>query len=70
MPLGKMKQLKLDWEVTRSEVGEVKGIPFTKKICDKWNEIWAFQAKPDDLLISTYAKAGKFVNDKEVRLGK
>ncbi|XP_033003555.1 sulfotransferase 1C4 [Lacerta agilis] len=58
MPLEKMKELKLDWDVKRFEVGEVRGIPLTKEICDKWHKIWAFQAKPDDLLIATYAKAG------------
>ncbi|XP_061485380.1 sulfotransferase 1C1-like isoform X3 [Rhineura floridana] len=54
----KMKELKVDWDVTRYEVGEVEGIPLTKEICDTWDKIWAFQAKPDDLLIATYAKAG------------
>ncbi|CAI5772013.1 Sulfotransferase 1C1 [Podarcis lilfordi] len=58
MPLEKMEELKLDWVVKRSEVGEVEGIPLTKEICEKWHKIWAFQAKPDDLLIATYAKAG------------
>ncbi|XP_048349874.1 sulfotransferase 1C4 isoform X1 [Sphaerodactylus townsendi] len=58
MSAEKFEAIKIDWEVTRYEVAEVEGIPFTKKICDKWDKIWAFQAKPDDLLISTYAKAG------------
>ncbi|XP_066475167.1 sulfotransferase 1C4 isoform X1 [Tiliqua scincoides] len=58
MFMEKMKDLKVTWNMTRYEVDEVEGIPLTKKMCDRWNETWAFQAKPDDLLIATYAKAG------------
>lgn len=58
----KMKDLTVSWVPTRYEVDEVEGIPLTKKMCDRWNKTWAFQAKPDDLLIATYAKAGKCVN--------
>ncbi|XP_063160988.1 sulfotransferase 1C4 [Candoia aspera] len=58
MPLEKIEDLKVDWDVKRAEVGEVEGIPLPKVICNIWHKIWAFQAKPDDLLIATYAKAG------------
>ncbi|KAJ6667465.1 hypothetical protein lerEdw1_016586 [Lerista edwardsae] len=58
MFMDKMKDLTVSWDTTRYEVDEVEGIPLTKKMCDRWNKTWAFQAKPDDLLIATYAKAG------------
>ncbi|KAL8190078.1 UNVERIFIED_CONTAM: hypothetical protein K2H54_039062 [Gekko kuhli] len=50
--------MKIGWEVTRNEIAEVEGIPLTTRTYDIWDKIWAFQAKPDDLLIATYAKAG------------
>uniref|UniRef100_A0A8D0HAT7 Sulfotransferase n=1 Tax=Sphenodon punctatus TaxID=8508 RepID=A0A8D0HAT7_SPHPU len=58
MSLNKMDELKLDWDVARSETAEVEGILLTKKTCDQWNKIWNFRASPNDLLIATYAKAG------------
>nr|XP_056717692.1 sulfotransferase 1C1-like [Euleptes europaea] len=58
MSAAKIKGIKIDWEVTRHELAEVEGIPLTKKMCDRWDKIWGFQAKPDDLLIATYVKAG------------
>uniref|UniRef100_A0ABM5FZ08 Sulfotransferase n=1 Tax=Pogona vitticeps TaxID=103695 RepID=A0ABM5FZ08_9SAUR len=56
MPLEQMEHV--DWDVTRRETVEVGGVLLTKQTCDIWDKIWAFQAKPDDLLIATYAKAG------------
>ncbi|XP_045224782.1 sulfotransferase 1C4 isoform X3 [Macaca fascicularis] len=41
----------------RLSVNYVKGILQPTVTCDIWDEIWNFQAKPDDLLISTYPKA-------------
>ncbi|XP_053551290.1 sulfotransferase 1C1 [Bombina bombina] len=36
----------------------VRGVPLMKPIVENWEKIEAFQAKPDDLLIATYPKAG------------
>ncbi|XP_039388576.1 sulfotransferase 1C4 isoform X2 [Mauremys reevesii] len=58
MPLDKMKDLSLECSVTRSETDEVGGVLLPKKVCDRWDQIWNFRARPDDLLIATYAKAG------------
>ncbi|XP_019385138.1 PREDICTED: sulfotransferase 1C1-like [Crocodylus porosus] len=56
MDLDQMKALNL--ELTRCELDEVEGVFFTETICANWNKIWNFRARPDDLLIATYAKAG------------
>ncbi|XP_007501261.1 sulfotransferase 1C4-like [Monodelphis domestica] len=45
-------------QICREEVSEVRGVVMLKSSCDAWNKIWDFQAKPDDLLISSYPKAG------------
>nr|XP_020835166.1 sulfotransferase 1C1 [Phascolarctos cinereus] len=58
MPLEKMKDLQLKEESLNPETNEINGILMTKMISDHWDKIWNFQAKPDDLLIATYAKAG------------
>uniref|UniRef100_A0A8D2Q7R9 Sulfotransferase n=1 Tax=Varanus komodoensis TaxID=61221 RepID=A0A8D2Q7R9_VARKO len=38
--------------------GKVDGIPLPKTTCNEWSQIQGFQARPDDLLICTYPKAG------------
>ncbi|KAG8512380.1 Sulfotransferase 1C4, partial [Galemys pyrenaicus] len=48
---------KLD-ETERITVDYVKGILQPTPTCETWDQIWNFQAKTDDLLISTYPKAG------------
>lgn len=48
-----------DLHLEEPETKEVNGILMTKMISDNWDKIWNFQAKPDDLLIATYAKAGR-----------
>uniref|UniRef100_H0VH75 Sulfotransferase n=1 Tax=Cavia porcellus TaxID=10141 RepID=H0VH75_CAVPO len=58
MSLEKMEDLQLDEKYLRPETKEVNGIPMTKVISDIWDQIWSFQAKPDDLVIATYPKAG------------
>ncbi|XP_073868620.1 sulfotransferase 1C1 [Macaca fascicularis] len=58
MSLEKMKELQLEEKFLHPETREVNGILMAKMISDNWDKIWNFQAKPDDLLIATYAKAG------------
>ncbi|NXE27918.1 ST1C1 Sulfotransferase, partial [Ardeotis kori] len=58
MALDKMEDLSLKQIMFRPELGEVEGIPLTKIICSTWDQVWKFKARPDDLLIATYAKAG------------
>ncbi|XP_015976272.2 sulfotransferase 1C1 [Rousettus aegyptiacus] len=58
MSLEEMEDLQLDEKDLRLETKEVNGVLMTKLISDTWDKIWNFQAKPDDLLIVTYAKAG------------
>ncbi|XP_001372433.1 sulfotransferase 1C1-like [Monodelphis domestica] len=57
MSLEKMNDLNLN-ESLVPETKEINGILLTKTIYNDWDKIWNFQAKPDDLLIATYAKSG------------
>ncbi|NWR71360.1 ST1C1 Sulfotransferase, partial [Centropus unirufus] len=58
MALDKMEDLSLNQTMFRSELGELEGIPLAKPMCNIWDQVWKFKARPDDLLIATYAKAG------------
>ncbi|MBZ3890234.1 Sulfotransferase 1C2 [Sciurus carolinensis] len=42
----------------QSQLKEVAGIPLQTATVDNWSQIQSFEAKPDDLLICTYPKAG------------
>uniref|UniRef100_K7FRK1 Sulfotransferase n=1 Tax=Pelodiscus sinensis TaxID=13735 RepID=K7FRK1_PELSI len=42
----------------RQELGSIHGIPLYSYFVEKWAQVDAFQARPDDLLISTYPKSG------------
>ncbi|KFO73954.1 Sulfotransferase 1C1 [Cuculus canorus] len=58
MALDRMEGLNLKQTVARGELREVEGIPFTEPMCKTWDQVKKFKARPDDLLIATYAKAG------------
>ncbi|CAI5790611.1 sulfotransferase 1C2-like isoform X1 [Podarcis lilfordi] len=54
---------KTGWEgmepIKRAELVDVDSIPFLKNTADNWQRLWAFKARPNDLLICTYPKAGQ-----------
>lgn len=53
------KKKELEWAlIPPAEVSQVDGIVLEKNICNSWDKIWNFEAKPDDLLIASYPKAG------------
>ncbi|XP_036302589.1 sulfotransferase 1C4-like [Pipistrellus kuhlii] len=49
----------LEWAlIPPGEVSQVDGIVLEKNLCNSWDKVWNFEAKPDDLLIASYPKAG------------
>ncbi|XP_062943765.1 sulfotransferase 1C1-like [Cynocephalus volans] len=42
----------------QEELFQINGVILKKNVRDIWDQIWNFQAKPDDLLIASYPKAG------------
>ncbi|KAH0626570.1 hypothetical protein JD844_001632 [Phrynosoma platyrhinos] len=47
-----------DDSVERAKLVEVEGVPLTNHTAENWDSLSAFKARPDDLLISAYPKAG------------
>lgn len=58
LAMDKMKDLSLGETVVRSELFEVEGVALIQPIASIWDQVWKFKARPDDVLIATYAKAG------------
>ncbi|KAM5253514.1 sulfotransferase 1C4-like [Hipposideros larvatus] len=60
MTKDKMEETReLEWALRPPrEVSQVDGIVLEKNMCNAWDKVWNFQAKPDDLLIASYPKAG------------
>jgi len=48
-----------DRRVRRSQLKLVEGVPLPDWAADNWEQVATFQAKPDDLLIATFPKAGE-----------
>ncbi|XP_078509237.1 sulfotransferase 1 family member D1-like [Lissotriton helveticus] len=44
--------------IARLPLKIIQGVPFLKYFADGWAQVESFQARPDDLLICTYPKAG------------
>ncbi|XP_073504843.1 sulfotransferase 1C1-like isoform X1 [Phyllobates terribilis] len=42
----------------RPRVGHISGVPMDQNTCDTWDDIWKFQAHPEDVLVAAYPKAG------------
>ncbi|XP_015665841.1 sulfotransferase 1C2-like [Protobothrops mucrosquamatus] len=53
----KMESFK-DKSIENSKLVELEGIPLLSELVENWNLISGFQARPDDLLLCTYPKAG------------
>ncbi len=45
--------------ITRGELFDFHGVPMIHYFTDNWENIQNFKARPDDILIATYPKAGK-----------
>ncbi|XP_042328076.1 sulfotransferase 1C1-like isoform X2 [Sceloporus undulatus] len=48
----------MDHESGHWRLVKIEGIPLSSKTAENWEQIRGFQARPDDLLICTYPKAG------------
>uniref|UniRef100_A0A8D2J3Z1 Sulfotransferase n=1 Tax=Varanus komodoensis TaxID=61221 RepID=A0A8D2J3Z1_VARKO len=45
-------------DTKRCTLEEVQGVPLFPDLVEQWDSLWNFKARPDDLLICTYPKAG------------
>ncbi len=46
--------------VARPELFDFHGVAMTPYFTNNWENVENFKAKPDDILIATYPKAGKY----------
>ncbi|XP_069840596.1 sulfotransferase 1C1-like isoform X1 [Dendropsophus ebraccatus] len=53
-----MKELEEAVKNNPIKMGEIQGVPLPETTCDIWDQIYNFQAREDDILISTFPKAG------------
>nr|XP_060636540.1 sulfotransferase 1C1-like [Anolis sagrei ordinatus]XP_060636542.1 sulfotransferase 1C1-like [Anolis sagrei ordinatus] len=44
--------------IKRATLMEIEGVSLNNDTVENWDTLWAFKARPDDILISTYPKAG------------
>ncbi|NXB11532.1 ST1C1 Sulfotransferase, partial [Cnemophilus loriae] len=58
LAMDKIKDLNLKETIIRPELIEVEGVPVTQPTGSMWDKVQKFKARPDDVLIATYAKAG------------
>ncbi|XP_023408405.1 sulfotransferase 1C4-like [Loxodonta africana] len=59
MAKDKGEKRELKWSLLPPcEVSILDGIILQKELCNICDRIWNFQAKPDDLIIASYPKAG------------
>ena len=45
--------------VPRPEIFDFKGVSMIDVFTNNWENVQNFQARPDDILVATYPKAGK-----------
>ncbi|KAM8830036.1 sulfotransferase family 1, cytosolic sulfotransferase 4 isoform 2-T2 [Synchiropus picturatus] len=45
-------------EITRPQLYDFHGVHMTHYFTDNWDKVQSFQARPDDILLATYPKAG------------
>lgn len=57
-PKSEMESLEAK-SVKPSKLVEIEGVSMPSEMVENWNLISGFQARPDDLLLCTYPKAGK-----------
>ncbi len=46
---------------SRPELFDFHGVSMTRFFTDNWENIQNFQARPDDILVATYPKAGQYM---------
>ena len=51
----------------RPNLFDFHGVSMVHYFTDNWEKIQNFQARPDDILIATYPKAGLWTRNQEIR---